>query len=119
MDPETKEVITMDDHHGCIKVNIHGPDIILTPHSIPAEVKAAMQLSSLVVLDSNTLEKPSKRCKPSDEIISNEIKLHDLSTKQKKNREKSHCSWKKKRQLCGMCLSYMSTVLMVLLSISL
>ena len=91
MDPETQEVVTRDDYNGCIKVNIHGPDIILTPFSIPPDIKAAMREamreSGLVVLDSDPLEKPSKRSKHSTNIvpIPDNVIPHELSNRQKKN----------------------------------
>ena len=128
VDPETQEVVTRDDDNGCIKVNIHGPDIILTPFSIPPDIKAAMRAamreSGLVVLDSDPLEKPSKRSKHSTNIvpIPDNVIPHELSNRQKKNREKSRRSRKKKgkrkhkeSQMCGL---FMSTVLVVALNLS-
>ena len=90
----------MHDKNGCIKVNIEGPDIILTPITVPGDMKAVMREQALVLLDSNPLEKPKKHAKSSVEEVKINAKVHDISQKQLRNRSKSsrNHSNKKRRQ---------------------
>ena len=90
----------MHDKIGCIKVNIEGPDIVLTPYTVPADMKAVMREQPLVHLDSKPLEKPRKRAKSSVEEMKRDTKVCDISEKQLRNRSKSCCnhSHKKRRQ---------------------